>query len=89
MAISELPFKPAVILTAASGAEVPNATNVNPIIIVGILKNLAIFDDPSTNISAPLINNTNPKISSKYSIYTLSFSKIKKTSILMYKSLVI
>ena len=50
----------AVILTAASGALVPKATIVRPIIKGGILNFLAIEDAPETNPSAHLIKNTNP-----------------------------
>ena len=89
IAISALLFIAAVILTAASGADVPKATKVKPIIIDGILKYLAILDAPPTNISAPLINKTNPRISNKYSINTLLFSQKKTLIHLVYKSLVI
>ena len=63
--ISELWLTAAVILTAASGAEVPKATNVNPIITVGIPNTLATLELPSTKISAPLISNINPIINNK------------------------
>ena len=58
--ISLAPANAPVILTAASGALVPNATMVNPIIKLGIFKVLAIDDAPSTNKSAPLIKKMNP-----------------------------
>ena len=61
-AISLLPFKAAVTLTASSGALVPKATMVSPIIREGILRRLAIEEAPSTNKSAPLTSNKNPRI---------------------------
>ena len=45
--ISALPFNAAVILTAASGAEVPNATMVRPIIKDGIPNAFAISSTDS------------------------------------------
>ena len=62
IAIELLPARDEAIETAASGALVPNATIVNPTIIVGIFKRYAILLDPSTNKSDPLIKNTNPAI---------------------------
>lgn len=62
IAISLLPLMAAVILTAASGALVPKATIVNPIIKGEILKNLAIDEAPETKVSAPFINSINPII---------------------------
>jgi hypothetical protein len=62
IAISLLPFKAAVTLTAASGALVPNATIVKPIIKVGTLKILAIDEEPTTNVSAPFIRSKKPII---------------------------
>ena len=58
--ISFAPANAPVILTAASGALVPNATMVNPIIKLGIFNDFAIEDAPSTNQSAPLINKMKP-----------------------------
>ena len=60
MAISLLPFTAAVILTASSGALVPNATIVSPIIKDGIRRRLAIEEAPSTNQSAPFTSRKNP-----------------------------
>ena len=54
------PANAPVILTDASGALVPNATMVNPIIKLGIFNDFAIEDAPSTNQSAPLINKMKP-----------------------------
>ena len=50
--------------TASSGADVPKATIVSPIIIFGILKFCAIEDAPSTNKSAPFISSINPNTKS-------------------------
>ena len=47
-AISFDPFKDATKLTTASGALVPNATIVRPIIRVGIFRAFARFELPST-----------------------------------------
>ena len=49
-----------IIDVTSSGNDVPNATIVNAITIFGTLKFSASEDAPSTNMSAPLINNTNP-----------------------------
>ena len=59
-AIALLPVREDVIETAASGALVPNATIVNPTIIVGIFNRDAILLAPSTKKSEPFIKNTNP-----------------------------
>ena len=58
----------ALMLTEASGALVPMATIVRPMMTLGILRNLASEELPSTKKSAPLINNTKPIISNRYSI---------------------
>lgn len=50
--------------TTSSGAEVPKATIVSPITISEMLNLFAVDEAPETNISAPLIKNTNPKIKS-------------------------
>ena len=55
-------FNAETIETLASGAEVPHATIVNPIIIDGILIFLANKDALSTNKSAPLIKTNKPRI---------------------------
>ena len=60
-----MPFWPvvaAVMLTAASGALVPKATMVRPMIKDGMLKYRAISELPSTKISAPLTSSMNPTI---------------------------
>ena len=54
------PVEASIIVTAASGALVPNATTVTPIIKVETLSFFAIPDAPSTKKSAPLTNRTNP-----------------------------
>lgn len=61
--IALVPANAEVMDTAASGALVPNATMVNPTIMVGIFKLYATLLAPSTNTSAPLIKSTNPIIS--------------------------
>ena len=67
-AISLLPASAALMLTEASGALVPMATIVRPMMTLGILRNLASEELPSTKKSAHLINNTKPIISNRYSI---------------------
>ena len=67
-AISLLPASAALMLTEASGALVPMATIVRPIMTLGILRNLASEELPSTKKSAPLINSTKPMSSNRYSI---------------------
>ena len=66
--ISLFPARPALILTAASGALVPMATMVRPMITEGTFKIPAIEEEPSTNKSAPLISKTKPISKSKYII---------------------
>ena len=72
--MSLLPARPAVMLTAASGALVPAATIVRPMITDGILKSLATSLLPSTKKSAPLMSKIKPTIKSKYSTISLSFA---------------
>lgn len=57
---SSAPDNADVILTAASGNEVPNATTVKPMMSEDILKNFAMEDAPSTKKSAPLTKITKP-----------------------------
>ena len=71
--ISALPFKAAVMLTAASGALVPIATIVRPITSWGTPSLSAIPEEPSTNQSAPFTNIKNPSASSNNWI-TISIS---------------
>ena len=59
--MSALPLAAAVILTAASGALVPMATIVKPIISCGIPNFVAIPAAPSTNQSEPFTRQTKPK----------------------------
>lgn len=54
------PFRLELILTTNSGADVPNATIVSPIIISEILNFLASEEAPITRRSAPLIKIMNP-----------------------------
>ena len=62
----------AVALTISSGIDVPIATIVNPIMIVGILNFLAMLLAPSTKKSAPFISNANPNnINNMYPIIFL------------------
>ena len=70
--ISLFPASPALILTAASGALVPMATIVRPIITEGTFKIPAMDEEPSTKKSAPLISNTKPISKSKYIIIMTS-----------------
>ena len=72
-AISLLSAREADKLTASSGALVPKATMVSPMMMVGIRSSLATEELPSTKKSAPLISNTKPAISNIYSIPFLSF----------------
>ena len=62
IAISLEPWRAAVTLTATSGALVPSATIVKPIIKLGTLKFLARAELPSTKKSAPLIKAIKPMI---------------------------
>ena len=73
IAIALLPCIAAEILTDNSGALVPIATIVKPIIIDGTLNAFAIPELPSTKKSAPLIKRTNPIISHKYIIFLFLF----------------
>lgn len=60
IAMSLLPERAALILTDASGALVPIATMVSPMITLGTLRILAREELPSTKKSAPFINSTKP-----------------------------
>ena len=59
-AISLAPSIAASVLTASSGALVPIATIVSPMIIADTRKTLARAALPSTKMSAPLISATKP-----------------------------
>ena len=61
-------------IAAASGALVPIATIVRPIIIDGIFRYLAIVELPSTKKSAPFTRRTNPIISNTNDIIIFSSS---------------
>ena len=65
-AIWVFPWMLAKIFTISSGAEVPKATTVNPIIKSETLSFFAIAEAPSTRKSAPLIRKINPIINSMY-----------------------
>jgi len=58
--ISLDPCSAAETLTASSGALVPSATIVSPIITDGTLRFFAASELPLTNISAPLISAIKP-----------------------------
>ena len=73
-----LPFKAAVILTAASGALVPMATIVRPITNCGMPNLSAIPDVPSTNQSAPFTSSTKPSANNSNSTNNISFPPIIK-----------
>ena len=59
------PFTAEVMDTASSGALVPMATMVRPMIRAGTLNFAARAAAPSTKKSAPLISSTNPTTSSR------------------------
>ena len=75
-AISLEPLIAAEVLTASSGALVPIATMVNPIITPGTLKVRASEELPSTKKSAPFISVANPTARNKM------FRKIFNASLL-------
>jgi len=60
IAISGKPFKAAWILTSNSGAEVPKATTVKPMIMVGIFKRRAITTLLSTRYFPLIKSRTSP-----------------------------
>ena len=57
-----LPFSDAWMLTAVSGALVPNATTVRPMMSGEMPKRAASFAAPRTSASAPITSNTSPPI---------------------------
>ena len=61
------------IFTTSSGEDVPNATSVKPMTIVGIFNFLAIEAEQSTKRFAPIINRTKPIPMIKRSIIYYSF----------------
>ena len=67
-AISLLPLSAALMLTEASGALVPMATIVSPMITLGTRRSRAREELPSTKKSAPLIRSTKPTTNHTYSI---------------------
>ena len=68
MAISLLPARAALMLTEASGALVPMATMVRPMMTLGTFRIPAKEELPSTKKSAPLIRSINPTSNNMYSI---------------------
>ena len=68
MAISLLPASAALMLTDASGALVPMATMVRPMMTLGTFRIPAREELPSTKKSAPLIRSINPTSNNMYSI---------------------
>ena len=65
MEISAFPLIAALMLTAASGIDVPIATMVRPITICGILNLFAMLEAPSTKKSAPLASKPKPRAKNK------------------------
>ncbi len=59
-AMSPLPLSEACTLTAVSGALVPKATTVRPMISGGMPKRLASLAAPRTSASAPTTSSTRP-----------------------------
>ena len=72
MAEHEVEFVRRERLTASSGALVPKATIVRPMIMLGTLRSFAREELPSTKKSAPLINNRKPVTSHIYSMLIFS-----------------
>ena len=70
MAISLLPTNAALMLTDASGALVPIATIVNPMITPGTRRIFAREELPSTKKSAPFTRRRKPTSNHTYSILT-------------------
>ncbi len=77
IAISLEPCKDAVVLTASSGALVPQATIVKPIIRDETLKFFARAALPSTKISAPLTSIKKPTIRNKTLIIIVGIIDIR------------
>ena len=63
MVMSALPFRAALMDTAASGALVPMATMVRPMTSWGMRSLAAMPDAPSTNQSAPFTSRPKPRAS--------------------------
>ena len=81
-AIALLPFNAASILTAASGALVPNATTVSPITTDGTFNFLATPEAPSTKKLAPPTRHIKPIISQIYTIKIFLYKFILNTDII-------
>ena len=84
-AISLFPVNAARILTDASGALVPIATIVKPMITLGTLRNLARLQLPSTNKSAPLIRKIKPIINKIYSMFSPFLRKSQQKRLLSHQ----
>lgn len=84
MAISLLPASAALMLTEASGALVPMATMVRPMMTLGTFRIPAREELPSTKKSAPLIRSINPTSNNMYSI---SCPFLRKASVFLEKSI--
>lgn len=84
MAISLLPASAALMLTEASGALVPMATMVSPMMTLGTFRIPAREELPSTKKSAPLIRSINPTSNNMYSI---SCPFLQQASVFLEKSI--
>ena len=67
-AISAVPLMADEMLTVSSGAEVPKATIVRPITMVGMWRRLATAAAPSVSMLAPMSISANPPMSIMLSI---------------------
>lgn len=65
MVMPVAPLRLELTLTTSSGAEVPKATMVSPMMISEIQNFFATEEEPSTSISAPLMRKTKPIRKSK------------------------
>ena len=73
MEMSALPFRADDTLTASSGAEVPKATMVRPMTMLGMLKRLATDAAPSVRPLAPSRMRMSPPMRKRMSIMYVSF----------------
>ena len=81
MAISALPFRAEDTLTVNSGADVPKATIVSPITILGMRKRLATDAAPSVSQFAPNRMRRSPPISNRmFMKYIILRAKIMQNS---------
>ena len=74
---SGVPFRADTRLTKSSGAEVPAATMVRPMIISGTFILLASAAAPSVSLSAPNSTNATPKIIKRISNIIFAVVKVK------------